>query len=188
MSITNSSSARRAGFKVNDKAIKEDAAIAMSKIGCRTLYIALPPSAFHLAGTSVAVATDGVFPVITLPDANAGNLYTSVRLPAQYDSGTMTLSIYWKCTPVAGNVKFTVDVAGKADNASAALEETLTVTTAAATTAGQINRSQVTMTASNFTAGDLIGIKITRDPTDAADTLGANISFISAVIEYTGRG
>lgn len=188
MSITNSSSARRAGFKINNKSIKELAAITMDKIGCRTLYIALPPQAFTLAGTSVAVTTDGVFNVITLPDANAGNLYTSNRLPAQWAGGTITLSIYWKTTAITGNVKFVCDIAGKAVGGTTALEETQNVITAVASTANQLNKSQVTFLAADFTALDLIGLKITRDGTDGSDTAGADVSFVGAALEYTGRG
>lgn len=188
MSITNSSSARRAGFKVNDEAIEDGAAISMAKFGVRTLYIPLPTTVFTLSGTSVAIAIDGVFNVITMPDANVGNIYTSRRLPAEWDSGAIVLTIFWKSTAITGNAKFSASISSKATGGTTALEVTQTVTTAANTTASKLTVSQVSFVAGTFTAGDLLGLLISRDPTDVADTLGADLSIVGAVLEYTGRG
>lgn len=192
MTIANSSSARRAGFKINDETIGELAALSMAKIGCRTLYVPLPADCWHMAGASVAVAEDGIFPIITLPDANTGNLYTSFELPAEavLTTGTYVLSIYWKSTAVSGAAKYTVELASRQDNGNpSTAEETLTVTTTVATTASQINKSQITFLGADFSsANNLVGIHVSRDPADAADTLGANVSFVCAVLEFTGRG
>lgn len=188
MSISSSSSARRAGFKVNDKAIKDLAAIAMTKIGCRTLYVALPAQAWHLAGTTVQIETDGIFNVINFPEANVGGIYTSFRLPAEWDSGTVVVSIYWKTTAVTGNARFAGDLASKAVGGTTALEESQTVVTAVNATAGQINKSQMTFLAADFTAGDLVGLNVSRDPANIADTMGGDIKIVGVVVEFTGRG
>lgn len=189
MSISSSSSARRAGFKVNDKTVKDLAAIDMAKIGCRTLYVALPPQAFHFAGTSVAITADNLGNTILLPDANSGDLYTSFRLPAEWVSGgNVVIDIYWKSAAITGNVKFTGELASKATGGTTALEETQTVIQAAQTTAGQINKAQLTFAAADFTAGDLVGLHLKRDGTDVSDTLGADVEFVGAAAEFTGRG
>lgn len=189
MSITNSSSARRAGFKVNNAAIKDAAAIAMSKMGVRTLYVPLTPQCFYLSGTSVAILADGIFPVILFPDANAATIATSIRLPAEWDSGTITISIYWKTTAIAGNVYLNAQIKSTAAaGTTTPAEENLLVATAAATTASQLNKSQITFLAADFTAGDLMGIVIARDPANVLDTLSADIYFVAAVLEFTGRG
>lgn len=189
MSITNSSAARRAGFKINNKSVSDEAAISMAKIGTRTLRFPLPSCIWVMSGTSVAIGEDGIFPVITLPNANSGNLYTSFRLLAEWVSGNdISINIYWKSSGVSGNVKFTVALASKTVGETTASSNTQTVTTAAQTTAGKVQKSTVTFSNSLFAAGDIIGINILRDPTDVDDTLTSDISFIGAEAEYTGRG
>lgn len=188
MSITNSSSARRAGFKVNDKTVKDLAAISMAKIGTRTLHMALPPQAWHLVGTNVVVQSQGVFNVIQCPDANTADLYTSFRLPAEYDSGNLTLTIYWLSSAVAGNVKLTAQLAGKAVGGTTASEETIVTVTTVSATSLQLNKHQFNFNSADVTALDLVGIHITRDPADVLDTLGADIVIVSAFLDYVGRG
>lgn len=189
MTIANSSAARRAGFKVNDRAIADAAAIDMAKIGTRTLRVALPATIFYGSGTSVAIGEDGIFPVFTLPDANSGVLYTSLRLPAEWvASNNVTIDMYWKSSDTTGNVKFSVALAAKVAGETTAASDTQTVTTTVNETANKVNKSSVTFAGSVFAAGDVIGIAITRDPADAADTLGADIKFVGADLNFTGRG
>lgn len=188
MTIANSSSARRAGFKVNDAAILDVAAISMAKIGCRTLYVPLPLCMFHPAGGSIGTSLDGIANIISCDDAGASNLYASFRLPAQWDSGNITVTIYWKTVATTGNAKFTVDLASKAVGGTTALEETVTVTTAAQTTASKLNVSQAVFTAADFTAADLVGLKITRDGTAVGDTIAAQLQIAGVAFEFTGRG
>lgn len=188
MSISNSSSARITGFKINDAAIKDAAAIDMAKIGSRTLYIPLPANAFAFSGTSVAMEADGIFNVINFPNANTANIYTSVRCPKQYVSGPMVVSILWKSAGVSGNVKFSAAISCNSTDGPTAAEETLTVTTAVSATAGQVNKSQITTSVTTFLDGQLIGLNISRDPADAADTLASDVKVIGVYLEYTGRG
>lgn len=188
MTISNSSSARRAGFKVNDATILDVAAISMAKIGCRTLYVPLPIAVFHAAGAGYSATTYGLFNVAACADAGATNLYTSFRLPAEWDSGGCTLTIYWKTTAITGNAIFVVDLASKAVGGTTALEETVSITVAAQTTAQKINIAQAVFASSDFAAGDLIGIKITRDGTAVGDTVAASVEIIGCAFEFTGRG
>ena len=188
MSITNSSAARRAGFRLNDAAIADDAAIAMTKIGTRTLRIPLPAQAWVGSGSSVAIAADGVFNAFTLPNANTGELFTSVRLPAEWDSGDITLNIYWKSAGVSGDVKFSVELASVVVGETLALDDTQTGTTTVDATANKLNLSSVTFAAALLASGDLLGIHITRDPADGSDTLASDVSFVGAEVEFTGRG
>lgn len=189
MSIANSSAARRAGFKINDRSVADSAAISMAKIGTRTLRVGLPATIFHGSGTSVDIDDDGIFPVFVLPDANTGVLYTSFRLPAEWvASNDVTVDIYWKTSDVTGNVKFSVALAAKIAGETNAASDTQTVTTTVNATASKVNKSSVSFAGSLLAAGDLIGISITRDPADAADTLGSDINFIGADFNFTGRG
>lgn len=187
MSITNSSSARRAGFKVNNASIKKAAAIAMAKMGTRTLRVALPCQAWHLANNASFEAKE-IFTVISMSDAGVDDIYVSFRLPAEYDSGDLTVVILWSSVSVTGAAKFSVDFASKAASATTASENTQTVTTTVSATANKINESAVVFASSLITAGDLVGIHINRTPADAADTLGAEATISGIFVEFTGRG
>lgn len=188
MTAANQSSALKTGFKVGNKAIAKDAAIAMTKFGTRTLEIPLGPSLFALSGAGVALAEDGIFDGVTLPDANTGNMYVSFELPAEWDSTptNLTFEIYWKSTATSGDAKFTVEVGAQTTGEDLAVTETLTVTTTVETTANKINKSSVTIAGSNLAAGDLISIHIQRDPTDVADDLGANVIVVGTILKFTG--
>lgn len=189
MSITNSSAARRAGFKLNNKSVHPDAAIDMSKIGCRTLRLGLPAPAWVGIGTSVALAEDGVFPVFLLPDANSGNLYGSFKLPAEWVSGTdLVVNIYWKTSDISGDVEFSVALASITTGEATTATDTQVVATTVNATANKLNKSSVTFAAALFAAGDIVGINILRNPADAQDTLGSDINFVYAEVEFTGRG
>lgn len=189
MTITNSSSARRAGFKFNNKAFKKGADIAASKIGTRTLTSVIAPNDFVLSGAGVAMAVDGIFSSITLPDANAANLYATAKIPMEYAGGFVTLDIYWKTTAVnvANNIKFTVAMASKAGGESTALNDTQSVTQAPAAVSNQLRKASIVFSGIVFTAGDFVGIHILRDPADAADTLATDAKLIQCVLKFTGR-
>lgn len=189
MTIANNSSARRAGFRATNRGIEEFATITMTKFGTRTLYFPLSPNSFHLNGSGVINSADGIFSVITLPDANIGNMYTSFRLPAEWESGTdIIVSIYWKTSATSGAAKFTVQIGAKADGESTASSNTQNITTSASSTANKLNKSQVTFANSLFSASDWIGLFISRDPADAADTLAADLKIAGIVVEFIGRG
>ena len=189
MTIANSSAARRAGFRLNNKSVADAAAIDMAKIGTRTLRVPLPAQAFVGSGTSVAISADGIFNVFLLPNANTGSLYTAHRLPAEWVStSNVTLNIYWKSTGITGDCKFSVELASVIVGETLALDDTQTVTTTVETTADKVSKSSVTFAAALFAAADVLGIRITRDPADAADTLASDVEVVGAELEFTGRG
>lgn len=189
MTITNHSSARRAGFRATNRGIEDSAGIAMTKMGTRTLYIGLNADSFALSGTSVARSADGLFSAILLPDANTGTMRTSFRLPAEWVSGTdLTVSIYWKTSATSNAAKFTVDLGAKANSETTASSNTQTVTTTTNSTASKLNKSQVTFSNSLLAAGDWLGLQISRDPADASDTLATDLYIAAIVVELTGQG
>lgn len=187
MTISNNSSARRAGFRANNESVKDSTTITVSKFGTRTLYLGINPDSCYLNGTSVAKSGDGLFTAITLPNANTGYLATVTRLPAEWLSGTdIKVNVYWKTSGTSGNVKFTIDLGAKENGETSALSNTQTVTTAADSTANKLIKSQVTFSNSLLTALDWLGIKILRDPSDASDTNAADVLVCAIVIEFTG--
>ena len=190
MTAANESSALRTGFKIGNKAIDKNAALAMSKFGTRTLELALGSGLFSLNGSSVANAEDGILEAVTMPDANTGNMRVAFELPAEWDSTPtdVIVEIYWKATVTTGDAKFTGEMGMKASGEDVAVTETQTVVTTTNTTADKINKSLMTFTGSNFAAGDLIGLNIKRDPADASDTLATDLKILGVIIKFTGIG
>ncbi len=186
--LRNNSAIGKTGFKFEDNDFADDAAIAITKLGTRTLKVPLPIADAYLTGTSAVFAVDGVHVAALFPNANSANAYFSFPLPANYDSGQFTIDIYWKSTGITGNAKLQALVALKADGDTTASEGTFTVTDAVPTTAEQIKKSTITVTGLVYTAGDLVGLNILRDPTDVADTLASDLKIIAVVVNYTGRG
>ena len=189
MTVTNSSSARKAGFRLGNRGIKKAAGIAMSKVGTRTLTIGLPPQHWHPVGAGVVVSADGMFSVMTFPDAVTSNMYETTRLPVEWiTTADVVVTIYWKTAVAVGDAKLSLSIGAKADGESTASSTTGSVTTTTNTTANKLNKSQITIAAATFAAGDWIGLNISRDPTDAADTLTADLDIVNVVLEFTGRG
>lgn len=179
----------QSGDLIEDIDVDDNADIAISKLATRTLYLSLPASLAAKSGTSVANTIVGLFGGVLMPDANTGILYWSVPLPDEYDSGTITLRIWWTTAATANNAKFSVALSSRAAGQDySTTEETQTVTDAANGSASTLNVATVTFLAADFTAGDIIGIQLTRNPADAADTLGANLTIHAIDLEYTGRG
>jgi hypothetical protein len=166
--------------------IDPNAAIAATKIGTRTLYLSFPPYLWCLSGTSVVVSADGICPVVLFPDANTGIMYITTRLPTEWVSADVTFTILWKTTAITGNAKFTVDIGVKGAGGDTSSTTSGTVTTAAETTANKIQKSQVTIAAAIFN-NDWLGIKLSRDPADGADTLATNLYIVGFYVEFTGR-
>jgi hypothetical protein len=186
--LRDNSAIGKTGFKFEDIDFADDAAIDTSKLGTRTLKIPLPLVDFYLTGTSAVFAVDGVHITALFPNANSANAYISFPLPANYVSGQFTIDVYWKSAGVTGNAKIQTLVALKADGDTTASEGTFTVTDAVPTTADQIKKSTITVSGLVYTAGDLVGLNILRDPSDVADTLASDIELVAVVVNYTGRG
>jgi len=187
MSITNFSAARRAGFKITNRGIKKTAVIDMTKVATRTLFMAFNPASGHIAG-GAAEATDGIFAAVTLVDASTSNIYITSKLPEEFIVADVILTWYWKSATASGDAKFTARLCAKADSEDIAETDNQTVTTTVNATANKLNKSQVTFDSSKFALDDWIGVMISRDPADVADTLGADLNVVGFVIEFTGRG
>jgi len=190
MAVTNYSAARRSGFKVGNDGVGKTAAITMTKMGTRTLYIPLQPSTWHFSGTSVDTTEDGVFTGVLFPNANVATMHITTRLPAEWysSSSSISIEIFWKTTATSGDAKFSISIAPKENGETTALTETVTKTTTTNSTANKLNKTTQAFTFSNFAASDWIGIYLTRDPNDGDDTLNTNLTIIGINIVFTGTG
>lgn len=113
-------------------------------------------------------------PVLAFQDSgNKDGATASIPIPKNY-VGTAKVGIRWKSTGTTGNAYLTVDYNSIAAGESAdpsSYQESLNVTTATPGTARQYVDSEVTLTASNLAADDTLQITISRDSSNAADTL-----------------
>lgn len=190
MTAANESSALRTGFKIGNKAIADNAAIAMTKFGTRTLEIPICGGEWVLSGSGVALAEDGIFEGITMPDANQGDLYSSLHYPAEFDANNtdIDVEIYWKANDTGGDAKFTVAIGIGEDDDALAEADSDSVITTVQNVANKINKSVVTLSAAGLAADHLLGVKITRDPTDGDDDLGSDLVIVGVIIKFTGQG
>lgn len=179
---------RQNGYKLTDEDISDDAEIEISKLGTRTIRDFLAALEATLVGSGVIGAARGDFAGAVLPNANSGSLYWNWNVPDEWVSGNdITFRIFWGSGSTGGDVKFTMTLRSTAADGDTASEVSGTVTTTAPT-AGKLKASTITIAAANFAAGDIVGIKLTRDPADAADTLAADIECYGVDAEFTGRG
>lgn len=180
MSFTAICTSRIAGFKIANADIDDNAAIALSKLGTRTKKIKL--SFDYFDGTT---AFDGVFPEYLFAHAAQKTGYVSFPFPTDYASGDVIVNVYWKTAGSTGNVKITADIKSTPTTGSTASEDTQNDTDASATT---ITKSTFTFAAALFAAGDIVGLAITRDSSDAADTNTDDVEMVAVELEYTARG
>lgn len=189
MALTSVSAYRLAGYQFTNDDFDNNAEIASSKLGTRTLYKTIPAAACTLNGSGCTRTNSGVFGGVTMPDANDSDISYSLRLPVEWDSGNITLRILWNTAATSGDIRLvTTYSAIKSGEATNATTQTVTSTDTADGTASDLNEITFTLTGTNFEAGDYIGIKITREPANASDTLGANAIIFALSFEYTGRG
>lgn len=115
-------------------------------------------------------------------------LYSLFQVPMNY-VGTAKFYVIWTSTATSGNVVWEIayrDVGGddttSLDQSTA--QETLTITDAAPTATDRRLAPSATATAGNFTAGDTVEIKISRDGTSASDTMAASAQIADVIFEY----
>lgn len=180
---------RQAGDLIEDADVDENANIAISKLATRTLYYSTPAQSTIKTGAGVVDAFNGAYGGIVMPDANASSLFISLPLPDEWVSGTpITARVWWITSVTAGNALFAGNLKSATEDGATAVEEVQTVVGAAAGTANLLRGSTMTFLAADFTAGDIIGLKVDRTPADASDTLAADLTVLAIDIEITGRG
>lgn len=111
------------------------------------------------------------------------------RIPKNYNT-TPKVYVLWTSTATSGNAVFDFDYTAVAKTGEsvdpAADQESLTVTTAAPGTTQLTLESSMSLTAGNLAIDDLVQFKISRDASDAADTItGVNLACYDVVFEYS---
>lgn len=101
--------------------------------------------------------------------------------------GTAKLIALWNANATTGDAIFDLSYLARTDNedmGAAATDTTDTVTTGTAGTAFLLNTSTMTLTAGDFSAGDIVLFEFFRDGANASDTLSAAAILHSLIFEY----
>lgn len=115
-------------------------------------------------------------------------MYTRFNVPINYQATTTTFIIDWNTTATTGSAIWTLgyrDVS-TATLAATTAQEALTVTTAVSGTASARTQSSMTATAANFSAGDIVQIRVCRDGVNEG-TLAATLAIHDIRFSYVGR-
>lgn len=180
-----------AGERIENEDIGTSAAIGVNKIAKRTIYINVPIPACVLSGAGTSLTKSAAFPAIVLPNANSAAVYFTVSAPrGEVVPGERAkLRIFWiKNTAVSGNIRLVVNITpaitGSTSVASAIERSVISVALSGTT---DIQEASIDLPPAVFSNNQIIGLQISRDPTNTLDTLDADISIVGACIEIQGR-
>ena len=123
------------------------------------------------------------------PDANVRHMQTDFHLPADWDSGTVTLDLYWSAN-VADAGKAAVWQAatvcgGAGDAFNTARNAYDAVTSAASASANVLRVGTVNLTMTGCSPGDILTVDIKRDPAHANDDLAATAQLVGVRLGYS---
>jgi len=110
------------------------------------------------------------------------------QVPQNY-VGTAKLNVYWNSsnTTAARDAVFDLSYLARSageDMGAAATDTTDTVTSLDSTTAFALNKATMTLTAGDFTAGDIVTFELFRDGVEAADDLALALMVFVVTFEY----
>jgi len=133
--------------------------------------------------------TDGTnfsYYVLAFDASAAESAFWEFVLPDDYDGGNISVNIWWKSTATSGAAVFTISVLGRTEGET--LDDTLgtaqSVTDTTPATAGSIAMCAPAAFSPGWAAGDYIVVKLSRDATNASDTLTVDAEVIMVVVQY----
>ena len=183
MSFANWCPAIKAGYKILGTDVDDAANIEKSQLKGETKRISVPLT----QGTGTD-SNEGMFPTWSLDESTQKYARGSIWLPTDYVSGNIKVYIAFVTAATSGDVKITVNLKSTPEGGTTAVENSQSVTVTVPATGGNIEFTDVTFASTLFAAGDIIGIEVTRDGSDAADTCASDIEIVKMVgFEYTGR-
>ncbi len=153
-----------------------------------------PTSLWDLPASAAAVATDVTGTnvhkaVLSFTDSGLSSAEITRRLPSDW-TGALDITLIWYSSATTGNCKWSVSTGfGNTDGTAVddvAYNAAQTVVTASPAVANKVTSSTITtLTTTGSAVGGLIHLKISRDGTDVADTLGTAALLIG--VEFTYR-
>jgi len=150
--------------------------------------------AYHTEATdapsaSCAGTTATIYGALLFDDSATESIYKTWPLPSDW-TGAIDLKLYWFTAATTGNVVWQVATVCVADNETMD-QSTFTynavqkITDAAKGTASLLNTAtQTGITTTGCSAGELLFLKIFRDPTDTSDTIAATADLVAVEMTY----
>lgn len=178
-----------AGARAEDADVDSAAAINPLKVATRPFYIPLIFRSFTSTGSPSSVQA-GVFGGIRLRDAAADTITIAAKTPrGEIVSGRAAkLHVFWLSTATSGVLRLVADIKpiiDGFDSLDSALQRT--ILSDAPSVAGNLQQATFEFPAAIFSKSQIVSVKISRDPDNSLDTLGANADIYSAYLEMTGR-
>lgn len=151
----------------------------------------VPPAIARLKGTQ----TGADIHLLVLDFDGAGSVHESCYwqfvMPANYASGGSLVVLGWINSTTANVARMQAQVAATtAADADTHLEHALSTAatadfTANATEANRLLTGTITLNMDSAAAGDLVTVRLFRDPANAGDTHTSDFRFVSAELQYT---
>lgn len=161
------------------------------KVAKRNIYVPFHfPTGGIIRSGSLTDGIAAVFPGQTFQDAGSGYILAAGMAPrGEVSPGERgTLKILWKSAGTAGNVRFVADMKPVIQNAAnLSLAVTRAVIQAANTVGSALTIAKMDFPPSLFNNNQLWGLKLSRDPTNALDTIGADVTVHAIWMEILGR-
>lgn len=109
------------------------------------------------------------------------------RVSDDYSSAAV-LRVFWATPATSGDVEFDLDYRAVGTGESidqASAQESVNQNDTAGGSAWLLQVAELTLTGSNFAAGDLVEAELFRDGTDGGDTISAEVVVLWMEFEYT---
>lgn len=143
-------------------------------------------------GTGVTyVAVNSRHVVAQFPDATDAFIIGGIQIPENYITGTdIEIEVLWSASATTGNVRFNVGLTEitsgtyDLDLANDNVTYSGIATYAAPGTVDLLMRNTVTISGTNFVAGDVTNILMARKGLDGADTMTGNLWVIGFLIKF----
>lgn len=113
-------------------------------------------------------------------------IHGSFMVPENY-VGTPLIRVLWTSAATTNDVVWDFDYNAVTDTESmdpGAVDQAVTVTTTVDGTANDLNTSDLSLTASNFAAGDIVQFSLARDQSDSADTMANDAIVHDVLFQY----
>ena len=148
-----------------------------------------PESPVYPQPTSVNGTNNFFKPLIFIfPDSGTKDeIHGIFQVPQNY-VGSPKAIVPWSSTATSGNIVFDFDYRAVAAGESmdqATAQESVTVTDAAPSSTDELQIAEMSLTAGNLSAGDMVPFILYRDGANASDTLTADGSLYGVYFEYT---
>ncbi len=178
------------GDGTNQATFASDGELTLAGTARVLQHVTIPVSNAVGGGSAPTEAVVGNFAVLQFTNTSVKTAYVIFHIPIDWAVGTdMLLHVHWApVTGAAGDVVWDIDykaVASEANEVISGAGTNLTVTDSTQSLQDELLESaDMTISGAALASEDTLGICISRDTTDGADTYGAAASLVLLEIKY----